>query len=95
LNRQREEFERTLGMRIAPHSSTMLGSRSGMGAGMESSRDSLASGPGNPDVVLPADSEERKLVRVGGSKFKCAINHCTFRSPFLHATVFRESVLRV
>lgn len=68
LARHRTEFERIVGMRVPPFSP-------------HRNRGS--------DIDLPAadvsplrvgggrDGQERKLVRVGGTKFKCAINHCT------------------
>jgi hypothetical protein len=71
LARHRSDFERIVGMRVPPWSPTRV---------RAPESDPLA---GNVSSVrLGEDGQERKLVRLGGTKFKCAINHCTSPSPF-------------
>lgn len=66
LDMQRREFQRITGMPVT--GSAMGNSRRG------SSPPAAFSSPPPPGVQR--EQEERKLVRIGGSKFKCAINHC-------------------
>lgn len=64
LQRQLSEFQRIVGMQVSRP--TTLGNP----------RITSAS-PSPPEQKdKDQDKEERKLVRIGGSKFKCAINHC-------------------
>jgi len=68
LARHRTEFERIVGMRVPPFSP-----HRNRGSDID-----LPAGDVSPvRVPIGRDGQERKLVRVGGTKFKCAINHCT------------------
>jgi hypothetical protein len=70
FERQRVDFERLVGMPLGP---------------MAHERDQEVNVVYNParvrDASAPADREERRIARIGGSKFKCAINHCMSNLP--------------
>lgn len=71
LQRQLNEFQRIVGMQVSRPNT--------MGNPRITSQSPPAATSPRPMPMLGVhekDMEERKLVRIGGSKFKCAINHC-------------------
>lgn len=75
LQRERDDFERVIGIRV-----DLTRSRSGEG--------SIC--PPVERTEKPVAREERKLAKVGGARFKYAINHCESGHP----TPFRQVKLR-
>jgi hypothetical protein len=75
LRREVLAFERVLGMRRSPAPGPSLGEGSNAGSGSRQSQNGIP-----PTGTVEKEREERKLAKIGGTRFKYAINHCT--SPF-------------
>lgn len=74
LLRQLSEFQRIAGIRLI-RDSALVNPQSGISP-------SVVPAPISPHGQK--EKEERKLVRIGTSKFKCAINHCESTNPCIH-----------
>ena len=76
--RDRDEFERTVGMRVglgAREPTGGLGLRTGATGSLVDDLRSMTQGSMSP---REDNREERKLAKIGGARFKHAVNHCEF-----------------